>query len=250
MGLSARSDTGMGFGMSAALYFANAEFIAAGEAALFWPKHGALLVADLHLEKASSFAMGGQLLPPYDSRATLQELAGLVEQHRARAVWCLGDNFHDDGGEARLEPEAAMLLRSLTAQLDWRWIVGNHDPGIAANWGGQRFEEMEVDGLLLRHEAVSDERRPELSGHFHPKLRQLIRGRMVSRRCFVRGESKLILPAFGAYTGGLDADDPAIAKACGGQQLEALVPAAGRVLAFSLGAGTEQRSANTNMRRA
>jgi uncharacterized protein len=226
---------GHGETMSASFDFAGTTFVIAGEAALFWPKHGALLVADLHLEKASSYAMGGQLLPPYDSRATLQELAGLVKRYGAKAVWCLGDNFHDNDGEARLEAEAAALLRQLTAQLDWRWIVGNHDPGIAANWGGQRFEEMEVDGLLLRHEAEPGEKRPEMSGHFHPKLRQVIRGRMVSRRCFVRGSSKLIFPAFGALTGGLDADDHAIAEACGQQRLEALVPAAGRVLAFALG---------------
>lgn len=232
------------------IHFAGAEFVAAGESALFWPKHGALLVADLHLEKASSYAAGGQMLPPYDSRATLEELAGLVKRYDARAVWCLGDNFHDDGGEARLEPEASALLRRLTGELDWRWIVGNHDPGIAANWGGRRFEEMEVEGLLLRHEAEPREHRPELSGHFHPKYRQVIRGRMVSRRCFVRGSSKLVLPAFGALAGGLDADDPAIAKACGGQRLEALVPAAGRVLAFSLGAGAKQGSADPNMGRA
>jgi uncharacterized protein len=232
------------------LIFANAQFVAAGEAALYWPKYGALLVADLHLEKASSYAMGGQFLPPYDSRATLQELADLVLRFGATAVWCLGDNFHDDGGEARLEPEAAALLRRITAQLDWRWIVGNHDPGIAANWGGTRFEEMEVDGIILRHEAEPGETRPEMSGHFHPKLRQVIRGRMVSRRCFVRGDSKLILPAFGALTGGLDAEDPAIGKACGGQQLDALIPVAGRVLSFGLRASAEQSRAHANMRRA
>jgi uncharacterized protein len=218
--------------MSAALHFAGADFVVAGEAALFWPKHAALLVADLHLEKASSYAAGGQMLPPYDSRATLEELAGLAARCGAKSVWCLGDNFHDDGGEARLESQAADLLRRLTGELDWRWIVGNHDPGLAANWGGRVFDEMLVDGIKLRHEAEPADRQPEISGHFHPKLRQQLRGRMVSRRCFVRGRSKLILPAFGALTGGLDADDAAIAKACGGQRLEAMVPAAGRVLCF------------------
>jgi DNA ligase-associated metallophosphoesterase len=231
------------------IQFAGANFVIAGDAALFWPKHGALLVADLHLEKASSYAAGGQMLPPYDSRATLENLATLVKQHRARAVWCLGDNFHDDGGEARLEPKAAALLRQLTSELDWHWIVGNHDPGVTANLGGRRFEEMEVDGLLMRHEAEPNERRPELSGHFHPKFRHIIRGRMVSRRCFVRSAHKLILPAFGALAGGLDADDPVIANACDGQSLEALVPAAGRVLAFPLGARAEQRRADTNVGR-
>jgi uncharacterized protein len=220
--------------MTRSLYFANAQFAVAGKAALFWPKYAALLVADLHLEKASSYAAGGQMLPPYDSRATLDELSGLIAQFDARSIWCLGDNFHDDGGEQRLEPQAATQLRCLTHDLDWRWIVGNHDPGLGAHWGGEVCEEMVVDGIMLRHEAQPDDLQPEISGHFHPKLRQQLRGRMVSRRCFVRSASKLILPAFGALTGGLDADDIAISIACGGQKLEALVPAAGQVVCFPL----------------
>ncbi len=220
--------------MSATFHFADHEFFAAGEAALFWPAHNALLVADLHLEKASSYAATGQMLPPYDSRATLSELAGLVSRFGAKSVWCLGDNYHDDKGEARLEEGAASLLRSLTAELDWRWIVGNHDPGIGTHWGGRVFDEMIAGGIVLRHEADPTDGQPEMSGHFHPKLRQQLRGRMVSRRCFVRTNTKLILPAFGALTGGLDADHDAIAKAVGRQKTEALVPAAGRVLAFPL----------------
>lgn len=222
--------------MTATFHFAKTEFVAAGEAALFWPKYEALLVADLHLEKASSYALMGQMLPPYDSRATLSELAGLVERYKAKAVWCLGDNFHDYGGEARLEEGAATILKQLTRDLDWRWIVGNHDPSIGGNWGGHVLTDMKVDGIILRHEADPKDKTAEMSGHFHPKLRQQLRGRMVSRRCFVRSERKLILPAFGALTGGLDADDAAIAKVCGGEQREALVPAAGRVLTFPLAA--------------
>jgi uncharacterized protein len=218
--------------MTAQFSFGGQMFELAGEAALFWPARRALLVADLHLEKASSYAMAGQFLPPYDSRATLQELAGLARKHNAATIYCLGDNFHDDGGEERLEPEAACLLRDLTARYDWRWIVGNHDPGIGANWGGAVHEEIVVDGIVLRHEAEPADRQPEISGHFHPKFRQQVRGRPVSRRCFVRSPHKLILPAFGALTGGLDADDSAISAACGGFAFEAIVPAAGRVLRF------------------
>lgn len=222
--------------MTEQISFGGHSFEAAGEAALFWPARKALLVADLHLEKASSYAMGGQFLPPYDSRATLEELAGLARKYAVDSIYCLGDNFHDDGGEQRLEDEAALLLRQLTVSHDWRWIVGNHDPGIAANWGGVVHEELCLDGIILRHEAEPCDRRPEMSGHFHPKFRQEIRGRLVSRRCFVRSATKLILPAFGALTGGLDADDSVIGEACGGYATEALVPVAGRVLYFPLSA--------------
>jgi uncharacterized protein len=220
--------------MGAHIDFGKHRFEPAGEAALHWPARRALLVADLHLEKASSYAMGGQFLPPYDSRATLEELARLAHRFGVAAIYCLGDNFHDDGGEDRLEPAAAAVLRALTATYDWCWIVGNHDPGIGAKWGGRVHDELCLDGIVLRHEAAPVDPTPELSGHFHPKFRQQVRGRMVSRRCFVRSPNKLILPAFGALTGGLDADDPVIAAACGGYAFEAIVPAAGRALCFPL----------------
>ncbi len=216
----------------------------AGDSALFWPAHGALIVADLHLEKASSYALGGQMLPPYDSRATIEALAALVDRFAARAVWCLGDNYHDKGGERRLEARAAAQLRALTERLDWRWIVGNHDPLLSARWGGQVVDAMTVDGIHLRHEAEPADQRPEMSGHFHPKFRQSVRGRLVSRRCFVRTNSKLLFPAFGALTGGLDAGDDAIAAACGGAAAEALVPAAGRLLTFPLALATAGRLAS------
>lgn len=222
--------------MTAQISFGGSSFELAGEAALYWPSRKALLVADLHLEKASSYAMGGQFLPPYDSRATLEEIAGLAHKHAVQAIFCLGDNFHDDGGEARLEADAASLLRRLTTSHDWHWIVGNHDPGIVANWGGVVHEELCLDGIVLRHAAEPRDHRPEISGHFHPKFRQEIRGRLVSRRCFVRSATKLILPAFGALTGGLDADDSVVSEACGDAQTEALVSAAGRVLRFPLSA--------------
>ncbi|MGL5839658.1 MAG: ligase-associated DNA damage response endonuclease PdeM [Sphingorhabdus sp.] len=220
--------------MTAQILFGGHQFELAGEAALYWPRRKAMLVADLHLEKASSYAMVGQFLPPYDSRATLQELAALAERFDVKAIYCLGDNFHDSGGEERLEDSAAALLRQMTAHFDWRWIVGNHDPGIGGHLGGRVHEELHVGDIVLRHEANPHDPTPEISGHFHPKLRQHMRGRLVSRRCFVRTQSKLILPAFGALTGGLCADDPVIAKACGGTELEALVWAAGRALCFKV----------------
>lgn len=206
-----------------------------GSGALHWPARAALLVADLHLEKASWFAERGQMLPPYDSLATLAELEALIAATGAREVWCLGDSFHDVGGCDRLPAEAQARLRALTAATQWTWITGNHDPAILDRCGGDVVEEAVVDGLVLRHEAAPAERRFELSGHFHPKLRVRVRGRQVARRCFVATAVKLVLPAFGSLTGGLDAQHPEIRRAVGGAA-EALVPVEDRLLRFPLAA--------------
>jgi DNA ligase-associated metallophosphoesterase len=215
--------------------FCGHELTALPQGALFWPARRALLVADLHLEKASWFAKSGQMLPPYDSIATLADLTAIAAATDAAEIWCLGDSFHDSAGCDRLPAEARALLTALTARTRWTWITGNHDPGIADHCGGEIVEEAEVDGLLLRHEADPGETRPELSGHFHPKLRIHLRGRLVSRRCFVATERKLILPAFGALTGGLDAHHPEIVRAVG-QGAQALVPVQDRLLRFPIAA--------------
>jgi DNA ligase-associated metallophosphoesterase len=215
--------------------FCNHELMALPQGALYWHARRALLVADLHLEKASWFARLGQMLPPYDSIATLADLTALRAATDAEEIWCLGDSFHDRDGCNRLPAKAREMLTALTASTRWTWITGNHDPGIADHCGGAIVEEAEVDGLLLRHEADPAEMRPELSGHFHPKLRVSHRGRMLSRRCFVATDRKLILPAFGALTGGLDAGHPEIVRAVGGPA-EALVPVANRLLRFPLAA--------------
>lgn len=167
------------------------------------------------------------MLPPYDSLATLHEVAALVAQFRPERIVSLGDNFHDDAGEVRLPRNAADLLGQLVASVEWVWITGNHDRNLEARWGGRSVAEMILSGIILRHEAERGERSPEISGHFHPKFRQLLRGRMVARRCLVLGPKKLIMPAFGAFTGGLDAQDVAIIRACDlaeAEQVEALVP--------------------------
>ena len=215
--------------------FCTHELMALPQGALFWPARRALLVADLHLEKASWFAKGGQMLPPYDSIATLADLSTVAAATDAAEIWCLGDSFHDSAGCDRLPAEAQALLTALTAKTRWTWITGNHDPGIADHCGGDIVEEAEVDGLLLRHEADPHEARPELSGHFHPKLRLHLRGRLVSRRCFVATTRKLILPAFGALTGGLDAHHPEIVRAVG-TGAQALVPVQDRLLRFPIAA--------------
>ena len=203
--------------------------------ALFWPARRALLVADLHFEKASWFARFGQMLPPYDSLATLADLTALVTATDAQEVWCLGDSFHDSQGCERLPDTAQDMLAALTTRTRWTWITGNHDPVILDRCGGTVVEEVEIDGLVLRHEASPADRRFELSGHFHPKLRLRVRGKQVARRCFIATPTKLILPAFGALTGGLDATHPEISRAVG-TAAEALIPVADRMLRFPLAA--------------
>ena len=217
------------------LSFAGETFIPSPSGALYWPVQEALLVADLHLEKASWFARLGQLLPPYDSHATLTALAAEVERTGATRLYCLGDSFHDRFGCDRLPANARAILMDLTSRLDWVWIVGNHDPGFADHCGGRIVEEAEVRGIVLRHEAAPNDQRPEISGHFHPKLRLTINGRRIARRCFVASVRKLILPAFGSLTGGLDARHPEIVRAMSGEGV-ALVPVADRLLRFPLAA--------------
>jgi hypothetical protein len=215
--------------------FSGRELMALPQGALFWPARRALLVADLHLEKASWFARLGQMLPPYDSIATLSDLSIIAASTGAEEIWCLGDSFHDASGCERLPAAARALLTALTAATRWTWITGNHDPGFVDHCGGSIVEEAEVDGLILRHEADPTDARPELSGHFHPKLRITHRGRQVSRRCFVATATKLILPAFGSLTGGLDAHHPEIVRAVG-TGAQALVPVRDRLLRFPIAA--------------
>jgi DNA ligase-associated metallophosphoesterase len=215
--------------------FAGETFEATPSGALFWPARQALLVADLHLEKASWFARMGQFLPPYDSHATLTALARAVEQTKAKRLYGHGDSFHDRFGCDRLPAEARMLLTELTDKLDWTWIVGNHDPGFADHCGGRIEDQVALGGIALRHEAMPDDPRPEMSGHFHPKLRLQLKGRHVSRRCFVVSKSKIILPAFGSLTGGLDAHHPEILRSVGANAA-ALVPVSDRLLRFPLAA--------------
>ena len=148
--------------------FGGHRFVPMAEAALFWPARRALLVADLHFEKASWYASHGQLLPPYDSVETLGRLEAIVAATEAHELWCLGDSFHDMGGVERMPAAARAMLDKLTADLDWTWVVGNHDPHLGDDIGGRVVDEIEIDGILLRHEAEPHEARPEISGHFHP----------------------------------------------------------------------------------
>jgi DNA ligase-associated metallophosphoesterase len=215
--------------------FAGHDFLATPEGALYWPAQSALLVADLHLEKASWFARFGQMLPPYDSIATLSGLQRDIERSGATRLFCLGDSFHDRFGCDRLPSDAREVLTSLTENVDWVWITGNHDAGFIDHCGGRIEEEVQLSGIVLRHEAVEGDPAPEMSGHFHPKLRLAMKGRNVSRRCFVASTTKLILPAYGTLTGGLDAHHPEILRKVG-PGASALVPVTDRLLRFPIAA--------------
>ncbi len=226
--------------MFASFEFAGHEMRLGQARALYWPAERALLVADLHLEKASWFAARGQMLPPYDSRDTLERLADAVKATGARRVITLGDNFHDDAGALRLDAHCTGMLEALTRALDWVWITGNHDEQLPKGFGGTILPELQIGGVILRHEARAGETAPELSGHYHPKLRINVRNRHIARPCAVMGRSaagaeRMILPAFGTLTGGMDAGAPEILAALQpAKRIEALMHAKDRIARFPL----------------
>ncbi len=170
--------------------------------ALYWPGEATLLVADLHLEKGAAFARRGQMLPPYDSRATLRRLGAVIAEYRPRRVIALGDSFHTSEVAERLPDEAAEMLARLQAGLEWIWVTGNHDPELPSHVGGSVVAAATLGGLTLRHEPTGTE--GEVAGHLHPTARISRCGEAVRRKCFVTDGDRLVLPAFGAYTGGLD----------------------------------------------
>ena len=191
----------------------GAALLADPSGALIWPARSTLVVADLHLEKGSAFAARGQLLPPYDTRATLARLEALAARHRPERVVCLGDSFHDGAAAGRLGAGDRARLRRLAAGRDWIWIAGNHDPAPPDDLGGRGLEEL-VDGpLVFRHQArANGTPAGEVSGHYHPKASVHLRPRRITAPCFVTDGRRLVLPAFGAYTGGLNVLDPAVAS--------------------------------------
>ena len=180
---------------------------------LYWPREGVLAVADLHLEKGSSFAKRGVLLPPYDTAATLARLAAVIMRYTPRCVIALGDSFHDGGGPDRLADADRTQLKALQAGRDWIWITGNHDPEPAQNIGGQFGGALSVGGITFRH--IPSGVPGEIAGHLHPVARVSHRGRAVSRRCFAADDMHMVMPAFGAFAGGLNIRDAAFADLFG-----------------------------------
>jgi DNA ligase-associated metallophosphoesterase len=198
--------------------------------ALYWPEHRLLAVADLHLEKGSSFAARGQLVPPYDTASTLACLSALITDYSPRCVAAVGDSFHDGGGPARLRDADRDNLTRLQRGRDWIWITGNHDPEPAPGIGGVFQETLRVDRLTFRHEPKGGS--GEVSGHLHPVARIAHRGNAVSRRCFAADTTRLVLPAFGALTGGLNVRDAAFADLFGTLAFKAYLLGDGRIYSF------------------
>ena len=177
--------------------------------ALVLPDHGLLIVSDLHLEKGSAAARRGRLLPPYDTAATLDLLAAVIADYRPRVVVSLGDSFHDDGGTQRMPAPYRQRLAALMAGREWIWVAGNHDPAAPAGLPGIVAQEIAVGRLRLRHEPRPGALPGEIAGHLHPGATVVQRGRAVRRRCFASDGQRLVMPAFGAFTGALNVLDRA-----------------------------------------
>ncbi len=192
-----------------AVTVAGITFAADLAGALFWKDERLLIVSDLHLEKGSSFAQRGVLLPPFDTAATLAQLGAVIARHDPRTVIALGDSFHDRDAHERLSPDDREVLSALQARRDWIWISGNHDPTLPRDLGGVVADEVAIGPIVFRHEPTGAV--GEIAGHLHPKARVSTRGRSVERRCFASDGMRAVMPSFGAYTGGLSIRDVAFA---------------------------------------
>jgi DNA ligase-associated metallophosphoesterase len=215
-----------------AITIAGATLVADPAGALYWPDEKLLAVADLHLEKGSAFAARGVLLPPYDTTATLARLAKLIEYYSPTLVIALGDSFHDGGGPARMPEVSRSALAALQRGRDWLWLAGNHDPDPPQGVGGRVAAELAIGGLIFRHQPSLQDADGEIAGHLHPSARVAQRGRGVARRCFAADSKRMVMPAFGAYAGGLNIRDRAFVALFGALSFTAHLLGAGRLYAI------------------
>jgi hypothetical protein len=185
------------------------QFVADNSGALYWPGEQTLLVADLHLEKASSYAKNGTLLPPYDTRQTLTRLAEVIDRYEPACVIALGDSLHDVGAAQRMAAEDVEILRIMQEDREWLWLAGNHDPDIGSRLGGRMCRDLEVGGIALRHHPAQGCITHEIAAHLHPAARLSMYGYSIRRPCFVGNGRRLVMPAFGAFAGGLNVLDDA-----------------------------------------
>jgi hypothetical protein len=182
---------------------AGHSFLPVAAGALYWESEDTLLVADLHLEKGAAFAARGMMLPPYDTRSTLQRLAACLDHFSPRRVVALGDSFHRSELAGLLSADDREELAALQQGRDWYWILGNHDPDLPESIGGFVCRSLMIGGITLCHQP-SLSRAPEIAGHLHPVARIARRGEGIRRKCFATDGHRLVMPAFGAYAGGLN----------------------------------------------
>jgi len=204
------------------------EIVADRSGALYWPGERTLIVADLHLEKGSAFAVRGQMLPPYDTRETLSRLGEVIGRYRPRCVVALGDSFHDRRADERLGSADLRDLAGLQAGREWIWIAGNHDPEIPAKVGGCARPSLILGDIVLRHEPAPGAANGEIAGHLHPAARVHLGGAGLRRPCFVASQARVVLPAFGAFTGGLNVLDDAFVPLFGNEESDFEVHVLGR----------------------
>ncbi len=195
--------------------FAGEAVVLDASGALYLPDHAVLIVSDLHLEKGSFFAARGRPVPRHDTRDTLARLARIIGYYRPSCLVCLGDSFHDIRADQRMAAADLLTLKGLLAKCrDWVWITGNHDPQIAPTFGGRCAVRERAGSIDLIHRP-EDGAPPLIAGHYHPKCRVRAAGRSMTGPCFLMGEQILLMPAFGAYAGGLNIRSEPIAALFG-----------------------------------
>ena len=199
---------------------------------LYWPEERMLIVSDLHLEKGSSFAARRRmLLPPYDTAETLRNLSIALARYMPRTVVALGDSFHDGDGSARLSDQDRATISEFQHGRQWIWIAGNHDPDPSYEVGGIHAHTLSVGPLTFRH--IPEGSEGEIAGHLHPSARISVRGRSIARRCFAADAHRIVMPAFGAYTGGLSIRDRAFLAVFGASGFTAHMLGQRRIFAFA-----------------
>jgi DNA ligase-associated metallophosphoesterase len=184
------------------------QFVADMSGALYWPGERMLIVADLHLEKASAHARRGSMLPPYDTRETIERLAIAIERYEPDIVVALGDSLHDGDAAERISPRDLAALGILQEDRRWIWVTGNHDPEIGSQLGGEVADALVIGGIRLVHLPTTGHATHEIAGHLHPAAKLSLYGHTLRRPCFIGNRLRLVLPALGTFTGGLNVLDP------------------------------------------
>jgi hypothetical protein len=201
--------------------------------AMILPEHSLLCVSDLHLEKGAAFARRGQLLPPWDTLATLRILERVIARYNPKVVVSLGDNFHDRTGSVHMPVEFRLMINEMARGREWIWINGNHDPDGVTDLAGTSADTLDYAGLHFRHEPRRTPQAGEIAGHLHPAATLIRKERAVRRPCFATDGRRLIMPSFGVLTGGLDISNRAFAGLFEKDRLMAHMLSQGRIHSFA-----------------